>query len=295
MNKSHINFTNNYRNNKFSSRRSEADRSGVIQRSGSSCCVLSLWVAVLLVSVSVLSQSSYAAGPLKRQALRTTRLRPALEVISTKAPTWSDYFQLGPKTRLFPNNSMENWTRSDGKEPGSGWKLEDGVLTRASQAGDLISKNEYEFFILEFDWAIKEHVNSGVKYRLKKYGNSWLGCEYQLLDDAAPSSGETNPKNHTGSLYDVYAPTEEKHLKPIGEFNHTKISVFGNKIEHWLNGELILTVLTGTDDWKAHIEKSKFNEAEGFGENSLGRLMIQDHGGEISIKNMTIQEYIRIR
>ena len=245
-------------------------------------------IAILLVSLFAFTQQSQAAA-------RTARLRSVRGTVPAKAPVWTDYFQLGPKTPLIMNDSLDNWTRPDGGEPGKGWTLDDGVLTRVSQAGDLISKKEYEFFILEFDWAIKEHVNSGVKYRLKKYGNSWLGCEYQLLDDDAPSSGETNPKNLTGSLYDVYAPTSEKNIKPIGEFNHAKIAVFGNKIEHWLNGELILTVLTGTDDWKAHIEKSKFNETEGFGENSLGRLMIQDHGGEISIKNMTVQEYTRKR
>ncbi|MGL6195349.1 MAG: 3-keto-disaccharide hydrolase [Thermoguttaceae bacterium] len=193
---------------------------------------------------------------------------------------------------LFPNNSLDNWMRPDGSMPGKGWVFEEDVLVRKSGAGDIITKKEYEYFVLEFDWAIEQGCNSGVKYRLKKFDNNWLGCEFQILDDAAVGKWDMNPKNMTGSLYDVYAPDETKKVQPIGEFNHAKIVVFGNKIEHWLNDSKILTVHTGSRDWQDKIAKSKFNEAPGFGENRFGRILFQDHGGVVRFKNVTISEYV---
>ncbi len=181
---------------------------------------------------------------------------------------------------------------ASGDEVRPGWVLNDGVLHREQPAGDIISKKTYEYFVLEFDWKIVEGCNSGVKYRYRKFGKRWLGCEYQILDDER--SQETNPKNQTGSLYDVYAPDASKRLKPAGEFNHTKIVVFGNRIEHWLNDQRILVVYSGTNDWRKHIAESKFNDVRGFGENRCGRLMFQDHGGEIWFQNVTIQEYRQV-
>lgn len=201
------------------------------------------------------------------------------------------YYALGPKTSLFPNDSLELWMNGKGEAPNRGWVLEDGTLTRKSSAGDMITKNDYEYYVLEFDWKISPKGNSGVKYRVKKYGNNYLGCEYQVLDDAQ-AGGE---RNLTGALYDVYAPGENKKVNPAGEFNHSKIVVFSNRIEHWLNGEKIVDVRSGTRDWREHVAKGKFKDIEGFGENRFGKILIQDHGNEVQFKNVTIQQYVPVQ
>ena len=199
------------------------------------------------------------------------------------------YYTQGEKVSLFADDNLDQWTNAKGDPVGNGWVLKDGILSRTKSSGDIITKKEYEYFVFEFDWKIGPKGNSGVKYRVKKIGNSYLGCEYQLLDDL--QSGE---RNLTASLYDIYAPNGNKPLKPLGEYNHTKIVVLGDRIEHWLNGERVLLVYSGTPDWKAHVAKSKFNEIDGFGENATGKLLIQDHGDEVHLKNMTVQEYIPV-
>src|SRR6185295_6718967 len=47
-----------------------------------------------------------------------------------------------------------------------------------------------------------------------------------------------NPLTSAGSIYAVYPPAK-KVVKPVGEWNHTKIVAKGNHIEHWLNGEKV--------------------------------------------------------
>jgi len=195
------------------------------------------------------------------------------------------YYTLGQKTPLFVDN-LDQWTDTKGQAPGEGWQLQDGVLTRFKATGDIITKKEYEYFVLEFEWSIVEKGNSGIKYRLRKFDDNYLGCEYQLLDD-----DDIRECQRTASLYDVYAPNKNKLTKPPGEFNHSKIVVRGDRIEHWLNGERVLLVYSGTPNWYAHIANSKFNEAKGFGENGKGKIQIQDHGDTVHVRNMTIQEF----
>lgn len=196
-------------------------------------------------------------------------------------------YVLGPKESLFPNDSLELWTNTKGDPVSDGWVIENGTLIRKKSAGDILTKKFYEFFVLEFEWSIQEKGNSGVKYRVLKYDNHYLGCEYQLLDDSTTREGQ---KNRTASLYDVYEPSNVD-LKPLGEFNHSKIVVQGNRIEHWLNGKQTLCVHTGTQDWRKRVSQSKFQDKIFFGEDRMGKILIQDHGDEVHIRNMTIQEY----
>lgn len=200
------------------------------------------------------------------------------------------YYALGPKEALFANDSLENWMNARERPVRSGWDVKDGVVRLTGRrGGDIITKKAYKYFVFECDWAIAENCNSGIKYRYTKFDDRWLGCEYQILDDER--SKESNPKNQTASLYDVFAPTGPKELKPIGEFNHTKIVVLGNRIEHWLNGKKVLVVNVGSPEWKKKIKESKFNGDLGFGENLVGHIMLQDHGGDTQFKNVTIREY----
>ena len=192
---------------------------------------------------------------------------------------------MGPKKPLFADD-LDQWTDTRENPVSRGWRLGDGTLERVSAGGDIITKKDYEYFVLEFEWSIVERGNSGIKYRLRKFGNDYLGCEYQLLDDHG-----NNERHKTASLYDVYPPNKDRLLKPPGEFNHSKIVVLGERIEHWLNGERVLLVYSGTSDWDAHIAGSKFNETKGFGESGKGRILIQDHGDTVYLRNMIIQEF----
>ena len=97
------------------------------------------------------------------------------------------YYTQGEKVSLFADDNLDQWTNTKDAPVGGGWVLKEGTLSRTKSAGDIITKKEYEYFVFEFDWKIGPKGNSGVKYRVKKIGNSYLGCEYQLLDDLQSS------------------------------------------------------------------------------------------------------------
>jgi hypothetical protein len=193
---------------------------------------------------------------------------------------------------LFNGKTLDGWTTTDGSRITGGWEAVDGTvhLLKNADAGHIVTAKEYGDFDLRFEWKIAKGGNSGIKYRVRRFGKRVLGCEYQVLDDAGHPDGQT-PKKSTGSLFDVYAPNANKQLKPAGEYNSSRIVVRGDRVEHWLNKVLILTVRVGSADWSAKKARSKFSKVHGFGENRNGKIMLTDHGDEVWYRNVTITTY----
>ena len=122
---------------------------------------------------------------------------------------------------LFDGKSLANWTTLNGDPVPSGWEVVDGVIhlrQQTARAGHIVSRDEYEDFVLTFDWKIAPGGNSGLKYRVRQFGNKTLGCEYQIYDTAGERRPSL-PNKLAGSLYDVYAPYRGAKLYPPGTFN----------------------------------------------------------------------------
>ena len=190
---------------------------------------------------------------------------------------------------LFDGKSLEDWTTTDGKPVVRGWVAEDGVLVRKSRGGAIYAKREFGNFELRFEWKIARGGNSGIKYRVASYEKGvrgrpgWLGCEYQVYGDRPNATGV----HSAGALYGLFAPNNDKKLRPASEFNQSRIICVGTRIEHWLNGKKIVDVDTASDEWKIRVKKSKFaNSKPAFFQNTKGRIQIQDHGHPVWYRNI---------
>lgn len=192
----------------------------------------------------------------------------------------------------FDGKSLSDWTTIDGKPAPSGWQVVDGVihLTKDGKgSGHIVTASDYGDFVLSFEWKIAPGGNSGLKYKVRTYGTRTIGCEYQIYDDTGVKKVE--PRNSAGSLYDLYEPKPSKKLMPVGEWNHAKIVVQGNRIEHWLNGEKIVEAIVGDSEWKKRVSESKFSEYEEFSQQPKGKLMLTDHGSEVWYRNFSFDAH----
>ena len=192
---------------------------------------------------------------------------------------------------LFDGKTLRNWTTLDGDKISGGWEVVDGMIRldpRQNRAGHIITTTDYGDFILTFEWKIADRGNSGLKYRVRRYSDKWYGCEYQIYDDHGHRK-DPSSRQSAGALYDVHGPNGEKHLLPAGEFNSGRIVVRGDKIQHWLNGRLIVSTTVGDDDWQTRVAASKFADLKNFGENRHGRIMLTDHGSEVWFRNLKIE------
>ena len=194
---------------------------------------------------------------------------------------------------LFDGRSLHGW-RLYKKEaaPESGWKVEDGLLKKLAKqrGGDIVTEAKFEDFDLTWEWRITAGGNNGVKYLVTEERTSAPGHEYQMIDDTGHPDGKLGAKRQTASFYEVLAPAADKPLKPVGEWNSSRVLIQGNHVEHWLNGAKVLEYELGSEAVKAGVASSKFKNAPGFGTKIKGHIMLTDHQDECWFRNIKIRE-----
>jgi hypothetical protein len=212
---------------------------------------------------------------------------------------------------LWDGKSSDGWRSAKSDSfPKKGWGIKDGVLSvqasdggESTGGGDIITKERFSDFELTVDFKITEGANSGIKYfvqpNLKPIDKvtgkpaatgSAIGLEFQILDDVRHPDAKLgkNGNRTIGSLYDLITADKSKKVNPIGEWNTAHIVVKGNHVEHWLNGEKVVDYERGSADYRKHVAESKYKDIPEFGEWSDGHILIQDHGNQVSYRNIKI-------
>jgi len=193
---------------------------------------------------------------------------------------------------LFDGQSLTGWRAyGSAAKPGDGWKAEDGLLKKLKgvRGGDIVTEQKFGDFELSWEWRIEAGGNNGVKYLVTEERRGAPGHEYQLIDDDGHPDGRLGPKRQTASFYEVLAPTADKPMRKPGEWNHSRIVIQGQRVEHWLNGAKVLEYTLGSPEVKAGIAASKFKNAAGFGEKIEGHIMLTDHQDECWFRNLKIR------
>ena len=182
--------------------------------------------------------------------------------------------------------------------PTEAWTIEDSALV--AQTGvpniDLVTKENYKNFELSLDWKVSVAGNSGVFYYIDEVANkavdngnspNWLdNFEMQLLDDI--NFNDKAPIRSAGSLYDLIVPTH-KVLKPVGEYNQSRLIVRANHVEHWLNGAKVVAYDIGSPRLNQLISKSKYKDNPRFAKSTNGLIMFQHHGQKVWLKNIKVR------
>jgi hypothetical protein len=192
---------------------------------------------------------------------------------------------------LFDGKTTQGWHGyGQPSFPAKGWVIEDGCLKhiKSGGGGDIVTVDQFTDFELEFEWKLGPGANSGVKYLITEQRPSAIGIEYQLLDEKL-SAGTPPGKGSTAAAYDLLPPKAGKILTD-GKFNHSRIRLQGNQVEHWLNGECVLRFQLDSPEFKNAIAHSKFKDVAGFGQPTRAHILLQDHGGEAWFRDLKIRE-----
>ncbi|MFM8283035.1 MAG: family 16 glycoside hydrolase [Planctomycetaceae bacterium] len=181
------------------------------------------------------------------------------------------------------------WCTPDGGAVSDGWQFEDGEvrLVRPHVGGNIVSPPLPTHFELHWKWRIDAGVNTGLKYRVRRFPgpifeNRFLGLEYQIIDSPPLDTS----KGSTGAIYDLVEPVRDKTLHPPGEWNSAAVIAVGDRVEHHLNGRLVASADLAGPAWDTTVALSKFHGSTDFGRPLPGdRVMLTDHGGVAAYKD----------
>jgi hypothetical protein len=198
---------------------------------------------------------------------------------------------------LFNGADLKGW-RGLGRDtiPEGHWEIEGGAIKKVPsgevplqedgqplEGGDLMTVEAYEDFEFSFEWKINTAGNSGIKYNVSEELSTSrppryaaLGFEFQILDDDRHPDARTSPTHTAGALYDLIAP-EGSDLRPVGEYNSSRIVFHGAHGEHWLNGVKVLEFDLETPEMEERLALSKYRSIPGFADKRKGHIVLQDH------------------
>jgi hypothetical protein len=181
---------------------------------------------------------------------------------------------------LFDGKTLNGWEGAT-----NGYKAEDGILKcMKAGGGKIVTSKDYADFEMEFEFKLTPGANNGLGIRCKLAGDAaYDGMEIQILDDTSPQYAKLHEYQYHGSIYGV-APAKRGHQKPVGEWNHERVTAVGGKIKVELNG----TVITEADLDK--IEKTMDGKNHPGLHWPSGRIGFLGHGAELEFRNIRIRE-----
>jgi len=220
---------------------------------------------------------------------------------------------------LFDGKTTDGWRAYNGDSLPPGWVARDGELTFDTELGleqdykggkDIIyAAEEFDNFELYLEWKLPKGGNSGIFYHVKEGFDAppVVAPEYQLIDDVNYASihdltayntslgytdkpEELKPLQQTASDYAMHPAKQDKILNPIGEWNSSKIVFTPERVEHWLNGEMVLSFVPWDAAWEEKKNSDKWKNSPDYGTFKSGYIGLQDHASPIWFRNIKIKK-----
>ena len=207
---------------------------------------------------------------------------------------------------LFDGKSTDGGRAYNGEEIPTKWAAVDGELTFDTDlkledewkgGGDIIYYlEEFEYFELYLEWKLPKGGNSGVFYNVQEGFQApyAISPEYQLIDDLGweeINNAKLEEWQKAGSNYAMHeADLSKKQLNPAGEWNSSKILYTEKKVQHWLNGELLLEFEPYSKEWYLKRDSGKWDDYPDYGKFRKGYIALQDHDSPIWFRNIKIRK-----
>jgi HEAT repeat protein len=154
--------------------------------------------------------------------------------------------------------------------PGN-WSVKDGCIWFSGKGNNLCSIKEYGDFEMLVDWVISKEGDSGLYLR----GTP----QVQIWDTSRVKVGA---QVGSGGLYNNKI-NPSKPLKvadnPVGDWNTFRITMVGEKVSVWLNGELVVDNVTLENYWDRSIPIFP-----------TGSIELQAHGTNLGFRDIYVRE-----
>jgi len=207
---------------------------------------------------------------------------------------------------LFDGETSDGWRGYQKDSFPEAWVVVDGMIhingsgrgeVGAAGGGDIIyAEEKFGNFHYKVSWKISKGGNSGIFYLGQEdpeYDYIWKTApEMQVLDNVNHPDAKLGKDGNrkSGSLYDMI-PADPQNANPFGEWNHAEVIVQGNDVMHIQNGDTVVQYTTGTPEFQALVDVSKWPELNPNWQNFAdeGYFGLQDHGDDAWFKNIKVK------
>jgi hypothetical protein len=177
---------------------------------------------------------------------------------------------------LFDGVSVSDWRGYRANKLPANWRVADGSLA-GSPGAALVTAEEFGDFELTFDWKVGEGGHGEVFFRVSEDGASpdQTGLQLQLAGHgpALGGNGLGAPERTISPQFDVWY--------------RTKVVVFGNLVEHWINGERVHGYAIDSGEWRKAVAASGLAGARDLGQSRRGFLALS--GDRVEFRNVKIR------
>jgi hypothetical protein len=183
---------------------------------------------------------------------------------------------------LFNGKDLSGWQGDT-----TGYKVEDGkIVAQKTGRGNLYTKDEFDNFVVRFDFRLEAGANNGLAVRAPLSGDAaYSGMEIQILDDGHEQYKGIQPYQAHGSVYGI-AAAKRGHLKPVGEWNSEEVVCNGRQVTVTLNGTTIVDVdldNASTPETIDHKEHPGLKRAS-------GHIGFCGHGARVEFDNVRVKK-----
>jgi hypothetical protein len=158
------------------------------------------------------------------------------------------------------------------KSVSENWSVKDGMIVFTGKGHNLCSVKDYADFEMIVDWLITKKGDSGIYLR----GTP----QVQIWDT---SRVEVGAQVGSGGLYNNNKDNVRDPLKvadnPIAEWNTFRITMIGENVTIYLNGELVVDNIKMDNYWNREIPIFE-----------TGAIELQAHGNELAFRNVYVRE-----
>jgi hypothetical protein len=178
---------------------------------------------------------------------------------------------------LFDGVSAGDWRGYRIDRMPDNWRVdEQSLVGRAGLA--LVSVEEYGDFELMFDWKVAAGGRGEVYFRVSEDGKTpdETGPVMELAGHGvalAGNGGLSGPDRPITPQFEVWY--------------RSRITVYGNSVEYWVNGERVSGFVLDSPDWRRAVAGSRYQAFREFGALRSGRVVLSGDG--VSFRNVKIR------
>ncbi len=172
-----------------------------------------------------------------------------------------------------PKSLIKKQLKANKKLPVN-WNVKDGMIVFSGEGNNLLSEKEYGDFEMIVNWRITKKGDSGIYLRGTPQVQIWDTSRIDVGAQVGSGGLYNNQQNQSIPL--------KVADNPIDEWNTFRITLIGERVTVYLNGELVVDNTTLENYWDKNIPIFP-----------KGTVELQAHGTDLAFKDIYIREILK--